>query len=78
MNWKEENNNLSAVFKFTDFKEALDFVNKVGKIAETMNHHPDIYIKNYNTVTISSTTHDKGNAITDKDRILAKNIDDLF
>ena len=29
-------------FKFKNFKESQDFVNKVGKISEEEGHHPDI------------------------------------
>lgn len=29
-------------FKFKNFAEALDFLNKVGAIAEKQDHHPDI------------------------------------
>ena len=45
--------------KFKDFNESIDFVNKVAKIAETQNHHPDIEI-NYDKVKISITDHEKG------------------
>ncbi len=76
-NWKEENNFLKATFKFKDFKEALIFVNKVGELAERQNHHPDICIKDYNTVTIATTSHDAGKTVTQKDHDLAKAIDDL-
>jgi len=41
-----------------------------------MNHHPE-WSNVYNKVTITLTTHDKGNTITDKDRELANKIDEL-
>ncbi len=62
-------------FKFSDFKTALAFVNKVGAVAEQMNHHPDIEL-GWGRVKVSLTTHSKGN-VTDKDRELAKKIDGL-
>ena len=68
---------LEKTWKFANFKEALRFVNAVGEIAEELQHHPDIAIKNYNQVTISTSTHDAGNTITEKDYALAKRIDDL-
>ena len=34
---------LGRSFKFKDFTEALAFTNKVGKIAEEVGHHPDIF-----------------------------------
>ncbi len=43
-------------FKLKNFKEALAFVNKVGAIAESEGHHPDIYIF-YNLVRFELSTH---------------------
>jgi 4a-hydroxytetrahydrobiopterin dehydratase len=73
--WKEENDSLTQEFKFPDFKAALAFVNKVGEIAEKMNHHPDIEL-GWGRVKISLTTHSE-NSLTEKDRQLAKTIDSL-
>ena len=74
-NWIETGNALQKTFHFSDFKEALMFVNKVGEIAENLQHHPDICIKDYRKVSISSTTHEKANSITNKDREIVKAID---
>ena len=76
-NWKEQNNVLVRDFKFKDFNEAIDFVNKVSVIAENMQHHPDIFIYSYNRVKISLTTHDQGK-VTDKDTKVAEMIDKLL
>ncbi len=35
---------LEQDFKFADFREALAFVNRVGELAEAVNHHPDIHL----------------------------------
>ena len=61
--WKEINNSLEKTYHFSDFKEALNFINKVGDISESMNHHPEI-TNIYNKVTLKLRTHDK-NQITD-------------
>jgi ribonuclease HI len=74
--WKEDKNQLYQKFTFDDFVQAMEFVNKVAKAAETANHHPKIEI-NWNTVELWLTTHDKGSAVTDKDRQLADQIDKL-
>ena len=43
--WKVvDNKKLSHEFKFKNFKEALAFTNKVGELAEKLQHHPDIYL----------------------------------
>ena len=62
-------------YKFKDFKQAMDFVNKVAGIAESRDHHPDILIK-YNTVALSFYTH-TANGVTDKDTRLAAEIEKL-
>ncbi len=76
MNWKEENNTLKKDFKFENFIEAWSFMSKVAMVAEKMNHHPE-WSNVYNNVSIKLTTHDEGNTITEKDRELARKIDEL-
>lgn len=51
-----DSKSISQEFKFKDFKEAMQFVNKVADIAEEQGHHPDIYIY-YNKVALKLTTH---------------------
>jgi 4a-hydroxytetrahydrobiopterin dehydratase len=76
MAWLEENNRLKKVFKFKDFKEAFAFMTKVALVAEKMDHHPT-WTNTWNTVSIELSTHDAGNTVTDKDRKLANEIDQL-
>jgi len=68
--WSEVEGALERSFTFKDFREALAFVNRVGELAETENHHPDIAI-HYNRVTLRWWTHTAG-GITDRDRELAE------
>lgn len=75
-NWKEINNLLTKTFEFEEYMQGINFVNKVANIAIKQDHHPDIHI-GYCEVTIETTTHDKGNIITDKDRKLAEAIDKI-
>ena len=75
--WKEENNKLTQTFKFENFVEAFGFMTKVALVAEKMSHHPE-WKNVYNKVEITLTTHDEGNTITEKDRKLAKAIDELL
>ncbi|PHR46426.1 MAG: pterin-4-alpha-carbinolamine dehydratase [Fluviicola sp.] len=77
MNWKEEDNKLKREFEFDNFKKALSFTNKVGEIAERMQHHPDILLHDYNQVRIEVTTHDEGMKVTQKDHDFAKDVDML-
>ena len=73
--WGDSKQKLERTFKFKDFNDSIDFVNKVAKIAETQNHHPDIEIK-YNKVKISITDHKKG-GVTEKCHRLVSAIDDM-
>lgn len=75
--WSEQNGKLVAVFKCRDFKHALALLNSIGDIAEKLQHHPDVGIRDYNEVFVSTVTHDT-NSITEKDYELAGEIADLF
>ena len=71
--WALEGEMIVKDIVFKDFKEALEYVNKVGELAEKSQHHPDIMIM-YSSVRLSLTTHsEKG--LTDKDFDLAEEID---
>lgn len=75
--WKEQNNKLSQTFTFKDFSEAFGFMTRVAMLADKMDHHPE-WSNVYNKVTITLSTHDAGNVVTDKDRTLAEGIDALL
>jgi 4a-hydroxytetrahydrobiopterin dehydratase len=74
--WTEKDNKLYRKFEFSDFKEAFAFMVRVALIAEKMDHHPK-WTNVWNTVEIWLSTHDAGDVVTDKDRKLAKKIDEL-
>lgn len=71
----EDGKKISRKFKFQNFKEALDFVNKISQIAETENHHPVIKF-GWGFAVVSSTTHVIG-GLSENDFILAAKIDKL-
>ncbi len=73
--WKVDSGELTRTFSFKDFREALEFVNKVGELAEGAGHHPDIDIR-YNRVRLALVTHDAG-GLTAKDFDLASAVDKL-
>lgn len=71
--WSLESSSITKTFSFSNFKESLEFVNKIGELAEKHSHHPDMLIS-YDQVRLSLTTHsEKG--LTKKDFELAKEID---
>ncbi|NGO40227.1 4a-hydroxytetrahydrobiopterin dehydratase [Limisphaera ngatamarikiensis] len=73
--WRRRRGRLERTFELKDFMGALRLVNRVGRWAERVQHHPDISIQ-WNRVTFSLTTHDAG-GITEKDLELARQIDRL-
>src|ERR1044071_5891466 len=73
--WRLQDNRLSRNFRFPDFQQALDFVNKVGAIAEELGHHPDIH-PGWGRADIEAWPHD-ANGITELDFTLAAKIDAL-
>lgn len=70
--WRKLRGELVRVFEFADFPAALRFVNRVGRAAERVQHHPDIDIR-WNKVTLRLVTHDAG-GLTEKDFALARHI----
>jgi 4a-hydroxytetrahydrobiopterin dehydratase len=75
-NWKVvDEHQITRAFKFPDFKSALDFVNRVGAVAEEQGHHPDIFLA-WGKVEITLWTH-AVNGLTESDFILAAKIDGL-
>ncbi|MFT4326224.1 MAG: 4a-hydroxytetrahydrobiopterin dehydratase [Candidatus Woesearchaeota archaeon] len=76
MTWDIKNGKLVRDFAFSNFLEAISFVNKVAELAEDADHHPDILIHDYKFVTVSLVSHDVS-SITDKDHSLAEKIDAL-
>ncbi len=74
--WKVvEGHHIVRSFTFPDFRQALAFVNKVGEVAESQGHHPDILLA-WGKAEISIWTH-KINGLTESDFILAAKIDKL-
>lgn len=73
--WKirKWNHHIEKEFLFKNFKQALDFTNRVGSIAEKEGHHPDIYLS-WGKVRVVTYTH-KINGLHENDFILAAKID---
>lgn len=75
-NWSKRGKTIRRTFEFKDFLHGIDFVNRVAKKAQKIDHHPDIDIR-YSKVTLTLTTHDKG-GLTEKDFSLALQCDEAF
>lgn len=74
--WDLVGHEITKEFSFKDFKEAMEFVQKIGEESLHQYHYPEIMIRN-NKVTINLTTHDEG-GVTHKDFKLAKIIEQLI
>ena len=71
-----EEHHITKTFPFPDFRQALNFVNQVGEVAEKQGHHPDILLA-WGKAEITIWTH-KINGLTESDFILAAKIDRLI
>jgi 4a-hydroxytetrahydrobiopterin dehydratase len=67
-----DEHHLHKVFRFPDFKQALDFVNRAGAIAEEQAHHPDILLA-WGKAEVTTYTH-KIDGLTESDFVLAAKI----
>lgn len=68
---------ISQEFILKDFKAALNFINKIGDIAENEGHHPNIELFSWNHVKIVLYTHAIG-GLSDNDFIMAAKINQLW
>jgi len=75
-NWTKRAQTILRTFKFEGFLKGIDFVGRVARKAQKMNHHPDIDIR-FDKVMLTLTTHDEG-GITEKDFSLARQCDEVF
>lgn len=67
-----EEHHLAKAYKFANFAESLAFVNRVGAVAETEGHHPDIAF-GWGYVRLKIYTH-AIDGLTESDFILAAKI----
>ena len=75
--WNYAGNKISKEFKFKEFLDAVDFINKLAPQCEKINHHPDIHIF-YNKILFELQRFDIGGKVTDKDFLVAAEIERLY
>ncbi len=63
-------------YAFKNFKEALSFVNEIGRVAEEEDHHPDITLS-WGKVKIALSTH-KIKGLSESDFVLAAKCDVVY
>lgn len=70
-----DEHHLEKEVRFKDFRQALDFTNRVGELAEAEQHHPDIYLA-WGKVKVTIWTH-KIDGLTESDFVFAAKVDQL-
>lgn len=64
--WEHSGDSLTKTFKLAKYLDGLTLATEVGQLAEQMDHHPMIVI-GWKRVTITFSTHDAGNKVTEWD-----------
>jgi 4a-hydroxytetrahydrobiopterin dehydratase len=67
---------LERIFTFSNFVQAMMFINRAGQLAQQENHHPLMIIE-YDKVTVNWWTH-KVKGLHLNDFIMAAKLDDLM
>jgi len=70
-----DGHHLEKIYKFRNFREALDFTNKIGEIAESQGHHPDIHLA-WGRVKVEVWTHRIG-GLSENDFIYAAKVEQI-
>ncbi len=70
-----EQTRIEKEFRFDDFRQALAFVDRVGELAESEGHHPDLLLS-WGRVKVTLWTH-KIKGLHENDFVLAAKIDQL-
>ena len=58
--WSRDDETLAATFRRKDWRGRARLREPIGDEAERRDHHPDVCISGYRTVTIRLTTHSEG------------------
>jgi 4a-hydroxytetrahydrobiopterin dehydratase len=71
--WSLEGTQIVKRLEFTDFRGAVEFLDRIRPVADEQNHHPDVAI-HWNELTLTLWTHASG-GLTERDFRLATTID---
>lgn len=76
--WKpvEGRDAIQKSYRFKDFKQAWEWMSKVAKVADEMDHHPE-WFNVYNKVDVTLATHEC-NGLSKRDITLAKKMDEFL
>lgn len=71
-----DDHHLEKEYEFDDFRGALEFVNRVGELAEEQDHHPDLYLA-WGRVRVRIWTH-KIDGLTESDFVFAAKTEERY
>jgi 4a-hydroxytetrahydrobiopterin dehydratase len=74
--WSGDPSGLHRTAELADFPTAIAVVDAVARVAEEMDHHPDIDIR-WRTLTFACATHSEG-GVTELDVVLARRINEII
>jgi 4a-hydroxytetrahydrobiopterin dehydratase len=70
-----EDHHLSKTYRFSNYRSAVAFVNRIADVAESEGHHPDLLLS-WGKVAVEIQTH-AVDGLTENDFVLAAKIDEL-
>lgn len=70
----ESANSIERKFRFKNFMEVIQFINRIAELAEAEQHHPDLHLTGYRNLKVVLSTHAIG-GLSDNDFIVAAKID---
>ncbi|MEM2233625.1 MAG: 4a-hydroxytetrahydrobiopterin dehydratase [Nitrososphaerota archaeon] len=74
--WRLAGKRIVRVVRYEGFMPGVELLNEIAKVAEQMEHHPDVTVS-YGKMRISVTTHDAG-GLTELDFRLAERIEEIL
>lgn len=74
--WARVDDAFEREFSFPSFARAAEFVARVGRVADDIDHHPEVSLRYPGIVTVHTTSHDAA-GVTARDVRLAALVDEL-
>ncbi len=72
--WRHDGDALRACFRVEGFAQGASLVADIARLADDLDHHPDIDLRYPGDVHLTVTTHAAGDQVTDRDVDLARRI----
>lgn len=74
--WRLVGRRIVRTVRYEGFMPGVELLKEIARLAERMNHHPDVTVS-YGRMRISLTTHDAG-GLTELDIELAERIEEVL